>query len=195
MRRLVLTLLLTATPAFTQVTPTHTSPQEVHEAQAASADPLSPLDFLKGTWSATTNDAGSSGGKVIGNYTFRNDLNGHELIRTGSLDQCKGPAAFDCQHHDQLIIFSDPNGRAVHGSSLFAFYADNEGHIIYYTVSTPNAHTAIFDSQNAPGTPKFRLYYHLEGTGPLAVMNGKFQAAAPGTSDYKSYLEWYGTKQ
>jgi hypothetical protein len=189
---LLATFLLATAPAFAQLAPTHTPPQQITEA---TADPLASLDFLLGTWSATTAANGSAAAQAIGTYTFARDLNGHELVRTGSLDQCKGPAAFDCQHHDHLLIFSDPNARAVHGSSLLAFYADSEGHIIYYTVSTPDSHTAIFNSQGPPTAPKFRLSYHLEGIGPKAIMTGKFQFAPPGSDDFHSYLEWTGARQ
>jgi hypothetical protein len=167
------------------------------QTSAAADDPLAPLDFLLGTWAAVTDvAAGSSGGANAGNYTFRRDLNGHAIDRTGATESCKGPEGFDCFHHDRLTIFSDPNGASsAHHATIFAFYQDNEGHIIYYTVSTPDPHTAIFLSQSAPGTPKFRLTYHLEGSGPKAAMSGKFQMAPPGSEEYHSYLEWSGTRQ
>lgn len=160
------------------------------------ADPLAPLDFLLGTWSAKTDVAASSAGaQTSGTYAFHRDLNGHALVRSSAADACKGPASFDCAHHDQLILFADPNALAVHRSALLALYLDSEGHVIYYTVSTPDPHTAIFNSQNASSQPKFRLVYHLEGDGPKAIMTGKFQMAAPGSDDFHSYLEWSGTKQ
>jgi hypothetical protein len=165
-------------------------------AQAPTADPLAPLGFLLGTWSAKSDAAASSAGaESTGTYIFRRDLNGHALIRSSSADTCKGPANFDCNHHDQLTIFADPNALAAHKSSLLALYLDSEGHVIYYTVSTPDAHTAVFNSQNAASQPRFRLLYHLEGDGPKALMTGKFQMAAPGSEDFHSYLEWSGTKQ
>ena len=166
-------------------------------AQATtSTDPLTPLDFLLGTWSAKTNStAGSAAAQATGTYTFHRDLNGHALIRSSSSDTCKGPSVFDCNHHDQLTIFADPNAVAAHRASLLALYLDSEGHVIYYTISTPDPHTAIFVSQNAPSQPKFRLVYHLEGDGPHAIMSGKFQVAAPGSDDFHSYLEWSGAKQ
>ncbi len=179
MNRLALLLLLTLT----------TSAQ-------APVDPLAPLDFLLGTWTAQTNTpAGTSGGAVIGTYTFARDLAGHALQRTGTVAACKGPQDFDCNHHDQLTIFPDPNGLAAHHATLFALYLDNEGHVIYYTLSTPDPHTFVFNSQGPAAAPKFRLTYHLEGSGPKAIMTGKFQGAAPGSDDFHSYLEWSGTKQ
>jgi hypothetical protein len=161
-----------------------------------AADPLAPLGFLLGTWSAKTDaPASSAGAQVTGTYTFRRDLNGHALVRSSSADTCKAPTAFECAHHDQLTIFADPTALAIHKSSLLALYLDSEGHVIYYTISTPDPHTAIFNSQNAPTQPKFRLVYHLEGDGPSASMSGKFQMATPGSDDFHSYLEWSGTKQ
>jgi hypothetical protein len=162
----------------------------------APGDPLAPLDFLLGTWSAKTDTAASSAAaQGNGTYTFSRDLNGHALVRSSTYDACKGPSTFDCGHRDQLTIFADPNAVAVHKSALLALYLDSEGHVIYYTIVTPDPHTAIFSSQSASSSPKFRLIYHLEGDSPKAIMSGKFQMAPPGSSDFRSYLEWSGPKQ
>lgn len=165
-------------------------------APTPATDTLSSLDFLLGSWAAKTDaPAGTAGANANGTYAFRRDLDGHVLSRTSSSDSCKGPQNFDCTHHDQLTIFADPHGLgASHNTSIFALYLDSEGHVIYYTVSTPDPHTAVFLSQGPPSAPKFRLTYHLEGIGPKAVMSGKFQMAAPGSDDFHSYLEWSGTK-
>jgi hypothetical protein len=164
------------------------------QTPAPATDPLASLDFLLGTWGANTSANGSSGGKVIGTYTFSRDLAGHAVQRTGTVADCKGPQDYDCNHHDQLTIFPDANAQAVHHSSLLALYLDNEGHVIYYTLSTPDPQTVVFNSQSPASAPKFRLVYHLEGSGPKAVMTGKFQMAAPGSDDFHSYLEWSGTR-
>lgn len=165
-------------------------------APTQTVDPLAPLDFLIGTWSARTDAAaGSAAAQGVGTYTFRRDLNGHALVRSSSYDSCKGPSNFDCTHRDQLTIFADPNAMALHKASLLALYLDSEGHVIYYAISTPDPHTIIFNSQALPSLPKFRLIYHLEGDGPKAVMSGKFQTASPGSDDFHSYLEWSGSKQ
>lgn len=183
MRPLILLALALSSAILTAQTP------------AAPPDPLAPLDFLLGTWSATDNGpAGSAGTQSTGTYTFRRDLNGHALQRTSSSDSCKAPASFDCAHHDQLTIFADPNALAAHKSSMLALYLDSEGHVIYYTISTPDPHTAIFNSQSAPSQPRFRLVYHLEGDGVTALMIGKFQIAPPGSGDFHSYLEWSGPR-
>lgn len=169
--------------AATAVAQTPTAP--------AATDPLHSLDFLLGTWSAKTSAGGTANATVIGTSTFRRDLGGHALQRTGSLDTCTGPQSFDCSHHDQLTIFADAS--SPHGGGLYALFLDSEGHVIYYTVSTPDPHTAIFLSQGPASAPHFRLSYHLEGTGPTAVLSGKFEGSAPGTTDFHPYLEWSGS--
>lgn len=140
--------------------------------------------FLLGTWSASSSAQGSAGATVFGNYTFQADLGGTVITRTGSPDSCKGPTAFDCQHHDLLTIYQDVGDPVPH-----ALYADNEGHVLHYDISFPDAKTAVFLT-SAPG-PKFRLMYHLEG----GVMTGKFQMEPPGATEFKSYLEWSGTRK
>lgn len=161
-------------------------------APSKSANDLASLDFLLGTWSAQTT-GGSAGAHSLGSYTFRRDLAGHAMQRTSSSDTCTGPQAFDCQHHDQLTIFEDP--QSPHGSGLYALYLDSEGHVIYYTVTTPSPAEVLFTSQGPSGAPHFRLSYHLEGTGPDASVHGLFEGTAPGSNTYHPYLAWSGTHQ
>lgn len=161
------------------------TPIATHAQSTSEGEPLKSLAFLQGTWKANTNANGSSGGAASGTYTFALDLNGHALQRTSSVDKCSGPNSFDCQHHDQLTVYADMTG------ALAAFYIDSEGHVIQYTVSTPDATTAIFTSQGPAAAPHFKLVYHLDGK----IMTGKFQGAAPGSTDFHSYLEWSGAKQ
>jgi len=161
------------------------APAAIHPQSSTPTTPLHSLEFLQGTWKANTNANGSSGGVASGTYTFALDLNGHALQRTSSVDKCSGPDSFDCQHHDQLTVYADMTG------ALAAFYIDSEGHVIQYTVSTPDATTAVFTSVGPPATPHFKLIYHLE----KGVMTGKFEGAAPGSTEFRSYLEWSGPKQ
>jgi len=146
-------------------------------------DPLDRFDFLLGTWNAATSAKGSAGAISLGTYTFQRDLGGTVITRTSSSDSCKGPSSFDCQHHDLLTIYKDGGDPISH-----ALYADNEGHVLHYDISFPDARTAVFLT-TAPG-PKFRLIYHLEG----GTMSGKFQIEPPGVAEFKSYLEWSGAK-
>jgi hypothetical protein len=166
MRRLLLIFALFPLPLFAQ-----------------APNPLSNFGFLLGTWSATTAATGSAGASVLGTYRFQTDLGGTVITRTSSADTCKGPASFDCQHHDSLTIYRDMGDATPH-----ALYADSEGHVLHYDISFPDANTVVFLT-NAPG-PRFRLIYHLAG----GVMSGKFQMSPPGSTEFTSYLEWSGTK-
>lgn len=169
--------------------PSLLSPAQGTPAKPPQSDPLQPLDFLVGSWSATTGSAGSAGASARGTYRFARDLNGHVLQRTSSSDTCSGPAAFDCHHNDQLTVYLDPAG------GLSALYLDSEGHVIHYAVTTPDPRTALFLSQGPAAAPHFRLTYHLEGAGPGAVMTGVFEGSAPGSTEFHPYLQWSGTRQ
>jgi hypothetical protein len=79
----------------------------------------------------------------------------------------------------------------VEGQPLKAIYFDNEGRVIHYAVSTQDSTTAVFLSEAARSKPQFRLIYQLKD----AVMAGKFQMRMPGEQDWKSYLEWSGSKK
>jgi len=180
MKKLLIAMVLGVSTVLTAQTPAPTPP----------TDPLAPLDFLLGTWSATTSAAGSSGGQAAGTYTFKRDLDGHVLQRISVAAACTGPQDFNCKHRDELTIFPDANAQAIHHVSMLALFLDNEGHVIYYTVTTPDANTVIFNSQSPASAPKFRLSYHRDGN----KMNGKFEMAAPGSDEFHSYLEWSGMK-
>jgi hypothetical protein len=158
---------------------------------AAQSTPLSPTDswkalsFLQGTWEAKA--AGGQGVTAMGTYTFRNELGDHILARHSTSNEgCKGPANFDCDHNDLLYVYQDAPGQ-----SLKAIYFDNEGHVIHYNVSTPDATSAIFLSDGGQPGPQFRLIYELKSD----VMSGKFQMRMPGQTEWKSYLEWSGSKR
>lgn len=159
----------------------------VHSNRALSAtaeDPWKDLSFLEGTWDAHT-QSGSAGAQGNGTYTFKAELNHQLLARHSELSNCKGPKAYDCKHSDLLYIY-----REAHGQPLSAIYFDNEGHVIHYTVSTPEATTALFVSEASRSGPQFQLIYQLKD----GVMSGKFQMRMPGQADWKSYLEWSGAK-
>jgi hypothetical protein len=168
----ILPLLLAALPIAAQST------------ASSLADSLNMLSFLKGTWEAKA--TGGQGISVAGTYSFKTELGNHILARHTSDTVCKGPANFDCQHKDLFYVYNDAPGQ-----SLKAIYFDNEGHVIHYNVSVPDATTAIFLSDGSQPGPQFRLMYQLNG----AVMSGKFQMRIPARTEWKSYLEWTGSKQ
>jgi hypothetical protein len=153
-------------------------------AASAGGDTWSALSFLKGTWQAKTL-GGAAEATVTGEYTFVMELKGHILARHTSSAACKGPADFDCEHGDLLYVYQDAPGQP-----LKAIYFDNEGHAIHYDVSTPAPNRAVFVSDASLPGPRFRLAYELKG----AVMSGKFETLMPGRTEWKSYLEWSGTK-
>ena len=151
---------------------------------AQTPAPFADFGFLLGTWNAATSAQGGAGASAIGTYTFQTDLGGTVITRTSSADSCKAPTSFDCKHNDLLTIYRDMGDATPH-----ALYADSEGHVLHYDISFPDAKTVVFLT-SSPG-PKFRLMYHLEG----GVMTGKFQIEPPGAAEFKSYLEWSGTKK
>jgi len=152
---------------------------------APAADSWKSLQFLKGTWEAKT-QGGSAGAAGSGTYTFELELRNHVLVRHSRRDGCKGPGAFDCEHGDLLYVYQDALGQPYK-----AIYFDNEGHVIHYDISTPSAASAVFLSDSSQPGPQFRLTYELRGS----TMYGKFQMRMPGQAEFRSYLEWSGTRR
>lgn len=182
MKRIVLALLvwLPLLAAFPSLAAGQTG-----VAAAADPDPFKGLGFLEQTWEANTK--GAAGVKASGTYTFRRELGGHVLVRHSTSEAgCKGPATFDCEHGDVLYVYVDAPGLP-----LKAIYFDNEGHVIHYNVSTPDASSVMFLSETSRPGPQFRLTYELKD----AVVSGKFQVRMPGQTDWNSYLEWSGGKR
>jgi len=169
----LLSLLLLVPCALAQTAPVQTTP-----------DPFAPRSFLIGTWDART--VNNPAVTASGAYTFRTELNGHVLARHTVAAGCKGPEDFNCEHGDLLYIYSERPGQP-----LRAIYLDNEGHVIHYNVTAPTPTTAEFLSDAAAPGPQFRLFYELKDK----VMSGKFQIRMPGQPDWKSYLEWTGSRK
>jgi uncharacterized protein YaiE (UPF0345 family) len=155
------------------------------QASSAVTDPWKALEFLEGTWEARV-QAGSAGAQANGTYTFNKELKRHVLARHSDSAGCKGPKDFDCEHTDLLYVYQEADGQP-----LKAIYFDSEGHVIHYAVSTPESTAVVFISEASPSGPQFRLAYQLRG----AVMSGKFQMRMPGQDEWKSYLEWHGSRR
>jgi hypothetical protein len=157
-------------------------------AQTPPPDRWQALNFLLGTWAANV-QGGSAGASSNGLYAFELELKRHVLARVyaGPVN-CVAPVSqtFDCQHSDLLYIYQEGDGQP-----FKAIYLDNEGHVIHYDVSTPDATTAVFLSAASATGPQFRLIYQRKNS----TMSGKFQMRMPGQTDWKSYLEWSGEKQ
>lgn len=163
-----------------------TLPLAAQNTSASTADPWQALSFLEGTWAGKTQ--GKDDVSIGSVYTFKRELKKHILSRhvVAEVAGCKGPTALDCEHDDLLYVYEDAPGQP-----LKAIYFDNEGHVIHYDVSTPDATTAVFLSEPSKPGPRYRLTYQLKDT----VMSGKFQIQPPGQTDWKTYLEWSGPKQ
>lgn len=140
---------------------------------AIASDPLQPLHFLEGTWTAHGVGQGSTS---YGTYIFQRELNGHVLGRHAKLASCNGPSDFDCQHNDLLYVFAEAPGQP-----LKAIFLDNEGHAIHYTVTTPDPKTALFLSDATGGGPQFRLMYTLKE----GQMSGSFAMHMPGQTEWR----------
>jgi hypothetical protein len=151
----------------------------------AADDPWKALSFLEGSWEARTK-GGSAGADASGVYSFQFDLKRHVLARYTAAGACTGPKDFDCQHGDLLYVYQEAPG-----AQLKAIYFDNEGHVIHYNVSAPDANTAVFLSEAGKPGPQYRLIYERKG----ATMSGKFEMRMPGDTAWKAYLEWSGSKK
>jgi hypothetical protein len=129
------------------------------------ADPFQSVRFLVGTWNATAAGSGD-----IGSYTFEPDLKDHVIVRHST----------NGEHGDLLYIYSETPE-----TPLKAIYFDSEGHVIHYVVTNPSPTTVVFVSD------MYRLTYELKS----GTMSGRFQVKPPGQGDFRSYLEWSGSKK
>jgi hypothetical protein len=130
------------------------SASPAQSAAVPASDPLAPLNFLLGTWTAAR-----------ARYRKRRSPGPRHLhLQPRPRRPCpaahrhrrhmQGPAGLRLQPPRPAHHLPRPQWQAIHGSSLFALYLDNEGHVIYYTIATPDAHTAVFNSQGPAVRPK-----------------------------------------
>ena len=143
--------------------------------QPTSASPgLDQLKFLIGNWigegSADTGQAGS------GSCSFELKLQDHAIVRNNHSEY---PATKDhaaITHDDLMIIYPD---RALH--ALRAFYTDNEGHVINYTVIPgSNLTSAVFLGDPVDGQPRYRLSYATTDPSHMTIT---FEMARPDRPD------------
>jgi hypothetical protein len=146
---------------------------------AAQASKFKEIEFLVGDWAADSG-SGEPGKATAGEFSFRLELNGQVLVRHSFADYGK-----ENRHEDLLYIY-----RNSPSEPLRAIYFDNEGHVIHYSV-TASPNSAVFDSDPAQPGPRFRLTYQLAGK----MLNGKFEMAMPGSTEYKTYLAWTSVKK
>lgn len=151
---------------------------------ADAPDPWQSLAFLEGAWKAETT-GGSAAAKSSGTYSFVRDLRGHVFSRRSTPASCNGPKEFDCEHSDMLFVYEEGPAH-----TLKAIYFDNEGHVIHYDVTTPEANAVVFLSPDSAPGPQFRLSYKFSS----GIMSGKFEMHMPGANAWNTYLAWQGPK-
>jgi hypothetical protein len=142
---------------------------------AAPHPPLERVGFLLGVW---TSDTETELGHATAESTFALELDGRILTRRGSTRYTSGKSA-GTQHDDLLIVY--PEGP---GGGLKAIYFDAEGHVIHYTVTVPEADTAVFDSDPARPGPRYRLTHKVAGR----RMETRFEVAGLGRTGYQTYV-------
>lgn len=148
---------------------------------AQTKNPWEPLEFLLGTWNANSDNASGSSGAT----TFKFDLEKQVMVRTNFAQYTKGQQA-GTRHDDLMIIYVDPPGKPPR-----AIYFDSEGHTIRYNIAFPERNSVVFESEPSQPGPRYRLSNSVTGK----KLEGKFEIAEPGKSDYKAYLTWISTKE
>jgi hypothetical protein len=142
---------------------------------------LEPLRFLVGKWvgegTAETEQAGG------GFCSFELRLQDQVLLRSNHSEY---PATKDhpaLVHDDLMIIYPD---RA--RQQLRAFYTDNEGHVIHYTVTAGNdGKSAVFLGDVEAGARRYRLTYTITEPGRMAIT---FEMAPPDKPDqFQRFIE------
>lgn len=139
--------------------------------QTAPAVKWDSLKFLVGKWVVEVNaEAGRQGS---GSSSFEAGLQGQVLVRKHHAEY---PATKDqpaIVHDDLTVIYPDkPTGL------LRAFYTDNDGNVINYTVNvSSDGKSAVFLGDTVPSAPRFRLTYAVTERDRMTFT---FEMAAPG---------------
>jgi len=138
-------------------------------APAGQGDPWAPLRFLVGTWK--TEEGGGKPGEVTGGgFTFSIDLDGKVAVRRSRAEVAPASEEAKGTVHEDLTVIS-PKGKG-----LQAWYWDNEGHVIRYSVRS-EAGIVIFESEAGVPGPRFRLAYARRGADQVEI---SFSIAPPG---------------
>ncbi len=139
------------------------------QARSADAPGLNALQFLEGKW---VGEGSSEVGHGGGYASFEKDLQGKALIRRNHAEY---PATLDrpvYKHDDLMVIYVDPGSKGIR-----AFYTDNEGHVIHYTVSVSfDGNTVTFLGDSEPVAPQYRLSYARLGENKMSIL---LEAAQP----------------
>lgn len=147
---------------------------------AASAN-WDSLKFLLGKWvgegTAETGQAGA------GYCSFEAELQGKVLVRKNHSEYPATNGRPAISHDDLMIIYPDSAKQ-----QLRAFYTDNEGNVIQYTVgASSDGKGAVFLGDAEPGAPRYRLTYRLTQPDHVALT---FEMAPSGKPDqFQKFIE------
>jgi hypothetical protein len=172
-----------AAPSSSASPPAAPPPHPAPSAPSASApvdgsrDGLAGLSFLLGEWEGR---GGGGPGQGSGWFSFSPDLQQKVVVRRNHSDYpaAEGRAAYS--HDDLMVIYTLAAGRP-----LQAIYFDSENHVIRYQVrldaaASPGRQAAVFLSDAAPPSPRFRLTYQMTGPDALDLT---FEIAPPDKPD------------
>jgi hypothetical protein len=149
--------------------------------QTAASVNWDSLKFLLGKWvgegTAETGQAGA------GFCSFEAGLQGKVLVRKNHSEYPAANGRPAISHDDLMIIYPD-NAR----QQLRAFYTDNEGNVIDYTVTaSSDGRGAMFLGDAEPGAPRYRLSYTLTQPDHMTIT---FEMAPPGKPDqFQKFIE------
>ncbi len=143
-------------------------------AAGAAPDPLAPLDFLVGEWTAPApaeKDTPNRGGTS----EIARELGGAVLVRHDQTMLGDGGSI-----NMLMVIYPDRNG-------LRADFFDSDYHVIHYAASDlQSGKSVVFTSEGAVEAPAFRLTYEKR----VENLFVRFEIAPPGAQrSFKTYAE------
>ena len=146
---------------------------------APDLNSLSALQFLEGRW---IGEGSSEVGKGSGFATFETDLQGKVLVRRNHAEYpaAEGKPAY--RHDDLMVIYSDAAAK-----SIRAFYTDNEGHVIHYSVSlSADGNTLTFLGDAEAHGPRYRLRYTRISADRMSIV---LEAQAADGAEFQKIVE------
>lgn len=151
----------------------------VSAQQSAPAVNLDSLRFLLGNW-AGEGTTGSAPG--TGYCSFEPGLQSKVIVRKNHAEYPATSGHVAIGHDDLMIIYPNSALRQIR-----AFYTDNEGHIINYTVTAASDESAVFLSDTEVDAPRYRLTYIATQPEHVSLT---FEIAPPGQPDqFHKYIQ------